>query len=134
MDDATRQHVRRRAGERCEYCHLPQTGHEERFSIDHVRARVHDGPDTKDNLALCCLRCNLHKGTNLSGIEPLSGAVTTLFDPRAQRWEEHFEMNGPIIAGKTACGRATIAVLKMNAPERVRLRQSLIAEGLLGAP
>ena len=29
--------------------------------------------DEVDNLALACHRCNLHKGPNLSGIDPLTG-------------------------------------------------------------
>ena len=33
--------------------------------------------------------------------------------------------------GRTPVGRATVAVLQMNAPERVQLRQALIDEGLL---
>src|SRR4051812_6104719 len=33
MDDATLQLVRSRAEHRCEYCHLPQSGHDEHFSI-----------------------------------------------------------------------------------------------------
>jgi 5-methylcytosine-specific restriction endonuclease McrA len=75
MDEASRQLVRRRADERCEYCHLPQSGHEERFSIDHVVPRKHGGDDSMDNLALCCLRCNLHKGADLSGIDPNSNCL-----------------------------------------------------------
>ena len=66
MDNALRQQVRARAGDRCEYCRLPQAGHDERFSVDHVVARKHGGADALENLALCCLRCNLHKGTDLT--------------------------------------------------------------------
>lgn len=36
MDGATRDLVRRRAGKRCEYCRLPQKGHDERFSTDYI--------------------------------------------------------------------------------------------------
>jgi 5-methylcytosine-specific restriction endonuclease McrA len=70
MVDAVRQLVHRRAAGRCEYCHLPEAGHEERFSIDHIIASQHHEDDSIENLALSCLRCNLHKGTNLSGLDP----------------------------------------------------------------
>lgn len=70
IDAATRQFVRERAGERCEYCGLPQQAVGLRFHIEHVVARQHDGSDSPANLALACDRCNRHKGPNLSGIDP----------------------------------------------------------------
>lgn len=129
MDAALRQFVTRRAGDRCEYCRLPQAGHDQRFSVDHVVARKHGGNDGADNLALCCLRCNLYKGSNLSGIDPWDGSVVTLFSPRQHEW--HFRWTGATVAGTSAAGRATVQVLAMNAPERVRLRQALMLEGLI---
>jgi hypothetical protein len=56
--------------------------------------------------------------------------VVRLFHPRRQRWERHFRFAGPIIVGRTACGRATVAVLAMNSPDRVELRAQLLEEGL----
>lgn len=131
MDEQTRQFVQLRAKSRCEYCHLPQAGHDERFSVDHVRPRKHGGDDTVANLAFSCLRCNLFKGPNLAGIDPDNDQMVPLFDPRRQDWQEHFRWNGPLITGLTPEGRASVSVMRMNAPERVRLRQALIAEGLL---
>ncbi|MGD0137772.1 MAG: HNH endonuclease signature motif containing protein [Tepidisphaeraceae bacterium] len=131
MDGQTRQFVRRRANNRCEYCHLPQAGHDERFSVDHVIPIKHGGDDSTANLAFACLRCNVYKGTNLSGIDPISGQVVSLFDPRRQLWQQHFGWNGPVLIGLTPEGRATVAVLRVNAPERVQLRQALLVEGLL---
>src|SRR5665213_3147400 len=119
MDGHTRQFVCRRANDRCEFCHLPQFGHDERFSIDNVIATKHVRDDSTSNLAFSCLRCNLFKGTNLSGIDAMSGQVTPLFNPRTQLWHIHFRWKGPILFGLTPTGRATIAVLAMNAPERV---------------
>ena len=133
MDDAIRQLVVRRANNRCEYCHLPQSGHDERFSIDHIIALKHGGKTTLENVALSCLRCNLHKGTNLSGIDPVSSAIVNLFHPRSNNWREHFSLIGPMLTGLTPAGRATIEVLKMNASERVRLRQALISESIFEA-
>ena len=131
MDDPTRQFLHDRARHRCEYCHLPQAGHEEAFSIDHVIARKHRGPDAAANLALCCLRCNLFKGTDLSSIDTADGAIVPLFNPRTDEWSVHFRWNGPLIVGVSASGRATVALLRFNAPERVRLRQALLLERIL---
>jgi cation diffusion facilitator CzcD-associated flavoprotein CzcO len=75
------------------------------------------------NLALACYHCNAHKGPNLSGIDPESGELVRLFHPRQDRWDEHFERNGVLIVGRTAVGRATVGLLKMNAADRRRLRE-----------
>jgi hypothetical protein len=120
-----------RAGDRCEYCHLPRSGHEQRFSIDHIISRKHLADDSAQNLAVACIRCNLYKGTNLSGIDPASGGIVPLFNPRLQVWKDHFQFSGARIAGISPTGRATVAVLAMNEPERVGLRTFLLEEGLL---
>ena len=78
---------------------------------------------TTENLALACYHCNAHKGPNLSGLDPESGALVRLFNPRLDKWEEHFERNGVLIVGRTAVGRATVGLLKMNAADRRRLRE-----------
>ena len=97
--------MRRRAGERCECCHLPRAGHDERSSIDHVIAIKHGGVDAATNLAFSCLRCNLTKGPNLGGIDAETAQTIQLFNPRQQAWPEHFQWNGPVLVGKTPEGR-----------------------------
>jgi hypothetical protein len=42
----------------------------------------------------------------------------------------HFRWDGSILVGRTAAGRATIAVLGINLAHRVRHRAQLIAEGV----
>ena len=118
--------ARARAGSACEYCLEPQQSHGLRFPLDHVIPRQHGGPTTLANLALACHRCNLHKGPNLTGFDPLTRKITPLFNPRRQRWSAHFRLDGPRILGKTPVGRATAAVLNMNAPARVQGRQMMI--------
>jgi hypothetical protein len=46
------------------------------------------------------------------------------------KWFRHFRWDGPRLVGRTAVGRATVAVLDMNDEDRVELRQSLIDEGV----
>lgn len=126
MDAATRRLVRARAGNRCEYCGLSQD-HQSfpAFPVDHIIARQHGGTDDAENLALSCYHCNLHKGPNLTGIDPESGAITALFHPRRSVWEEHFVVRDALIVGLTAVGRTTVYVLAMNAADRVQLRREL---------
>lgn len=121
----TRTQVRERAQNACEYCHLhqddsPLAAHH----VEHVIPKVHGGTDELDNLALACIDCNLHKGTNLAGIDPQTKEVTELFHPRHQDWDEHFEWQGIYLTGKTAKGRTTIRVLYMNSEDQVALRSS----------
>jgi 5-methylcytosine-specific restriction endonuclease McrA len=124
MDERLRQTVRERAGYRCEYCCLPQDAEPFfAYHVEHIVARQHGGGDDSGNLALACYHCNAHKGPNLSGLDPESGALVRLFHPRQDQWDQHFERNGVLIVGRTAIGRATVGLLKMNAADRRRLRE-----------
>jgi hypothetical protein len=129
-DEALANLVRDRARRRCEYCQLPQTFSSARFQIDHIIAQQHGGKTVASNLAFACLADNNHKGPNLAGIDPKTGKRTWLFHPRRQKWARHFRWQGPVLIGRTAVGRATIAVMAMNLPHRIAQRAALIAEGV----
>jgi HNH endonuclease len=132
MEAALRHLIQQRAGDRCEYCRLHQTrAPYSAFHIDHITPRKHGGSDDPSNLALACNRCNRYKGTNLTGIDPVSGNIVPLFHPRRDSWEMHFEFHGAAIVGLTLEGRTTVRVLNMNDPERLQLRQRLIVLGQL---
>ena len=130
MDAAARQHVRQRAGERCEFCRLPQAHSALAFHIDHIIATQHGGPDNLENLALACPECNWRKGTNLSGIDPDTGKVTPLFHPRRDEWKQHFAHDGARLVGQTAEGRTTVWLLAMNTGDRFVWREMLMGLGL----
>jgi 5-methylcytosine-specific restriction endonuclease McrA len=121
----TRTQVRERAHNACEYCHLHQNDSPlAALHIEHIIPKVHGGTDRFDNLALAGIDCNLHKGTNLTGVDPETNRVTELFHPRREEWNEHFEWQGIYLTGKTAIGRTTIRVLNMNSEDQVSLRSS----------
>ncbi len=123
MNEATKADVRRRAKDRCEYCALEQPySPGARFHIEHIRPKKHGGDDDLGNLCLACSECNLRKGTNLTGIDPDTDAITELFNPRRHRWDEHFEWVGVEIVGRTAIGRTTIVVLDVNSDDQIELR------------
>jgi 5-methylcytosine-specific restriction endonuclease McrA len=125
MDAATRAAVRARARDRCEYCQrLQSTSPLIPLHIEHVIPRKHRGSDDIDNLALACAECNLHKGSDLTGLDPDSGQVTSLFHPRRDRWDDHFRWDGLRIVGQSAVGRTTVRVLQLNAPARLRVRRA----------
>jgi hypothetical protein len=131
MDATTRELVRRRAENRCEYCLLPQTHSALTHHIEHIVSKQHGGGDDIDNLALACHRCNLRKGPNLTGVDPLTGGVVGLFHPRRESWAEHFSFRGARIVGITPTGRATVHVLAMNDARRLELRSELLAHNQL---
>ena len=78
MDSATRTLVRNRANNCCEYYLLPQDASSLRHHIEHVVPRQHSGSDDPSNLALACHRCNLSKGPNLTGIDPITGGIVPI--------------------------------------------------------
>ncbi|MGO4882866.1 MAG: HNH endonuclease [Bryobacteraceae bacterium] len=130
--------VRRRAGNRCEYCRFPQAAFRRSFHIEHIIAKQHGGATQLDNLAFACWHCNWKKGPNLAGIDPETGQVTALFHPRTDSWPHHFSARALKIGtlrveihGLTAIGRATVRALGMNDPMLQALRYELWIEGLL---
>lgn len=127
VNKETREAVRQRADNRCEYCHLPEHLSNLSFHVEHIVAKQHQGSDHLDNLALACDRCNLNKGPNLT--TKFAGETIELFHPRQDDWIDHFEFSGPEIVGITAVGKATIELLKMNAPRRVALRRQILSQG-----
>jgi hypothetical protein len=130
MDALTRQFVIRRAGECCEYCRLPQAAAPFlTFHVEHIHAQQPIVDDSPENLALACPDCNRHKGPNLTTIAPETRQIVPLFHPRRQRWEDHFELQGPMILGRTAIGTATVGLLQMNSVDRVQMRAELLQAG-----
>jgi hypothetical protein len=97
--------------------------------LDHIIARQHGGKTAIENLALCCGRCNSHKGPNIAGVDPVTGQVSPLFNPRGDRWFEHFRYEAAVLVGLSPIGRATIFVLAINDPLRILARKALIDAG-----
>lgn len=122
--------VWQRADGRCEYCQLPASVHPAPFQIDHVIARQHGGASEHENLALACIHCNRFKGPNIAGRVQESGEIVRLFNPRTDEWLEHFDWVGSELKARTQIGIVTIAVLRMNDPEVVALRNALAEEGI----
>ena len=122
--------VRSRAAGRCEYCLLPEASAELPFHSDHIIAQKHGGQTKSENLAWACFSCNLRKGPNIGGLDPDSGKLTPLFNPRLDTWSDHFVWEGSWLRGKTPIGRATIVVLDINHPDSLLVREALLDEGI----
>ncbi len=112
---AIRREVVERARGCCEYCLVHQDLVASTHQVDHVIAEKHGGETTMNNLALSCTLCNRRKGSDITSVDPETGEVISLFNPRAQRWSDHFEMDGVRIIGTTPEGRTTVEFLRLNA-------------------
>jgi 5-methylcytosine-specific restriction endonuclease McrA len=125
MNERVKRQIRTRAGNRGEYCQTHQNDSPlAALHVEHIIPRKHGGSNGLDNLALACIDCNLHKGPNLTGIDPDTGRVMSLFNPRRDRWDDHFRWSGVFIVGQTPMGRATVRVLCMNSDDHLALRPS----------
>ena len=102
------------------------------FEVDHIIPKALGGETRLENLCLSCPACNRYKANRIEGVDPESGEIAPLYNPRTQKWEEHFAWSedGTQIMGLTAIGRATIATLRMNRPSIVQLRRYWVALGM----
>ena len=124
-----RQRVRRRAKHRREYCLLAEQDAFFTHEPDHIIAEKHGGATTAENLALSCFDCNRFKGSDIASLDPTTGSLVRLFNPRVDGWGDHFQIEGGKICGLTAVGRATERLLKLNLPARVEIRATLTRAG-----
>lgn len=129
-----RRAVVERAEHCCEYCLTPESVALASHEVDHVIAQKHGGATALDNLALSCKPCNLRKGTDIASVDPVTGAIVPLFNPRTGAFRAHFEACGAEIQPLTPAGRATALLLRLNAPERLAERAALLEAGALVRP
>ena len=117
--------------QRCAYCRSPLIVGIP-MVVEHITPLVAGGSSTLDNLCLSCYRCNEFKGPRTEGVDPRDGQRTPLFHPRHQRWSEHFAWSedGRLVLGLSACGYATIAVLRLNNEWIVQARGIWIVAGV----
>jgi len=127
---ALRQEVVIRAGGCCEYCLSDSNDRAIVFAIDHIISEKHGGSTTINNLCLSCFWCNSFKGSDLSSVDwEDKGDIIPLFNPRQQKWKDHFRLEGVFIIPLTANGRVTVTLLQLNDPKRVKERLLLVELG-----
>ncbi|HEY0455206.1 MAG TPA: HNH endonuclease signature motif containing protein [Verrucomicrobiae bacterium] len=123
--------VRERAAKSCEYCRMPEIATFFPHEPDHVIGTQHGGHSTLDNLALACAQCNRIKGPNIASVDPQTQQIVPLFNPRMEKWTDHFRMEAGRIVPMTAPARATARLLRFDQPERQEARQNLWRAGRL---
>lgn len=93
ISEKLKQKIRRQAKNRCGYCLLPQDLNPSLLEIEHIIPTAEGGTDEEENLWLACRLCNGYKGMQTSVIDPQTNQKTSIFNPRTQKWKEHFEWN-----------------------------------------
>jgi hypothetical protein len=116
--------VAQRAAHLCEYCRAPEALFNFPFEVEHIVPSVRGGLDQECNLALSCRSCNLRKSTHIDRFDPEAQSPARLFNPRADRWIDHFRVDTAtgIICGITSVGRATVTRLQMNSQAQLEAR------------
>jgi 5-methylcytosine-specific restriction endonuclease McrA len=126
-----RERVSEQARHRCGYCLTAEAIVGTPMEVDHLIPEALGGLTEEDNLWLACSLCNDHKGDRIAALDPITGEIVRLFNPREQVWKDHFRWTsgGDCIVGQTATGRATVAALHLNRPSLVKARQAWATVG-----
>jgi HNH endonuclease len=123
--------VRQKAKNRCGDCLLPQAILMSKLEMEHILPLSEGGADKEENLWLACRDCNSYKSFKIYGFDEISKRKVKLFNPHRQKWHRHFNFNESKtqIFGKTACGRATVIVLRFNKEQAIKARMLWITAG-----
>lgn len=92
-------------------------------------AMKHGGGTTSENLAYACVFCNRSKGSDIGSIIWRTREFTRFYNPRSDRWSDHFRLQNATIDSKTDIGEVTARILGFNDADRLLERQLLIVRG-----
>ena len=126
------QRIRAAAQNRCGYCLSPQRLVMARLEIEHIIPLVKGGTNDESNLWLACPLCNGHKSSKVEAADPETAKTVPLFNPRTQRWADHFRWSndGTRVIGRTDIGRATVAALCLDSDsDAIEVRRYWIEAG-----
>lgn len=129
INEDLRRLVATRADYLCEYCLIHKDDTFLGCEVDHIISLKHDGTNHEDNLAYACTFCNRQKGSDVGSILLPSREFVRFFDPRRDRWLEHFRLDGLLITPLTKIGEVTAQILGFNGDDRLLERQTLIRIG-----
>jgi len=96
--------------------------------VDHIISLKHGGSSEPDNLAYACGLCNRAKGSDVGSVST-TGEFTRFFNPRTDRWVEHFRLEQATIHPLTTVGEATARILGFNDSARLHEREEMIRFG-----
>jgi hypothetical protein len=134
IPQSTRKLIVSRAHLLCEYCLLHESQSYIGFELDHIISIKHGGDNELDNLAYACMYCNQNKGTDIGTMLLPSDAFQRFYNPRKDKWSDHFEFSNTLILPKTNIGEGTIKILQLNNVDRLVERQIWLDAGMFPHP
>ncbi len=131
VSKALRERIQQHFKNRCSYCQSSQQFVPIAFEVEHIQPVAKGGTNVEDNLCLSCRMCNAYKGMQIEARDPATNHLTPLFNPRTQKWDDHFEWSseGVMIVGKTPVGRSTVDALQLNHYLRLEPRKLWVKVG-----
>jgi len=127
ISEQTRKIVANRAKNICEYCLIHEEDTFFSCQVDHVISLKHGGKTELENLAYACAFCNRNKGSDVGSVLLSDNKFVRFYNPRTDKWSEHFELEGIIIKPITDIGKATAKILDFNHVDRIIERQTLVS-------
>ena len=126
-----RQRVARQAQFRCGYCQTQEVVSGIPLTLEHIIPKARGGEDVETNLWSSCRLCNEDKGVLTEAVDPDTATTVRIFNPRLDDWNVHFawSIEGTIVIGLTAIGRATVKALDLNSSFRVASRTLWVEAG-----
>lgn len=121
-----RQSVGSRAHFLCEYCLIAEEDTFFGCEVEHIISLKHGGASELANLAYACAFCNRHKGSDIGSVTA-AGEFSRFFNPRTDRWADHFRLHEIVIQARTAIGEVTARILQLNHPDQLLERRALRA-------
>ncbi len=134
VSESLRSELAARADYLCEYCLIHETDTFFGCEVDHVISVKHGGTSEANNLAYACMFCNRRKGSDTGSIDWETGEFVRFFNPRSDRWADHFGLNGASIESQTAIGAVTARILGFNDADRALEQEILIAVNRYPSP
>ncbi len=119
VNSETRRIVASRANFVCEYCLIAEEDAYFKFQVEHIISRKHSGSSELENLALACVFCNRYKGSDIASLTPETNKLIRFYNPRVDRWNEHFRLNGVVIEPLMDIGEATVRILQVNHDDQI---------------
>lgn len=129
INDDLRRLVASRADHLCEYYLIAEDDTFFGCQVDHIISLKHGGPTEPSHLAYACAFCNRRKGSDIASITPETGSLIRFYNPRIDKWAEHFRLNGSMIEPVTEIGEVTARILGFNSNDRILEREGLIKTG-----
>ncbi len=96
------------------------------MAFDHIHPRSKGGETSFENVCLACRSCNEFKSDITEAQDPLTGKIVSLFNPRTQKWDDHFcwSADSTRVEGKTAIGRVTYILHHHQKPGFLQIIQA----------